>query len=159
MKVRRWHLIVIAASVAGVLWLLPPSGSSPPPDFTKAGFTSIHVEFRRCGEEPPVSASSSDPAVVAELAEVLRAGQSVVVCRCGALGHLEFRRPDGTSERVLLVPAHDDESVEFRVMERGRYRVSRERFLQVIAPLGIPPARWYASPDIEPPAAHNPVGR
>ena len=53
---------------------------------------------------PAVSVSSADPAVVAELAALLRTGRSVVVCRCAALGTLEFRRPDGTSEQVLLMP-------------------------------------------------------
>src|SRR5262249_46607752 len=91
---------------------------------------------------PPIDASSADAGVVAELAELLRSGTSVLVCRCAALGNLEFHRPDGTAERVLIMPAHDEGSVEFR-FGKGRFRVSRERFLQVVSPLGIPEAHWY----------------
>jgi hypothetical protein len=153
-KVRRRHLVAIAAGVAGGVWLLLSPAPPPPPDFTGQGFTSVRVELRRSGSEAAgVSVTSDDPAVVAELAEVLRSGRSVVVCRCAALGSLEFRRPDGTSERVLLMPAHDGGSVEFRVMGRGRYRVSREWFLRAAQPLGIPAARWCVWPDTGPVAA------
>lgn len=145
MKMRLWYLAVIVAGTAGGVWLLLPAPPAPP-NFVDGGFVSVHVEFRGVGGGAPVSASSSDPAVVAELAEVMRTGRSVVVCRCAVLGSLEFQRPDGTAERVLLMPAHDDRSVEFRVMEQGRYRVDREWFLRAVQPLGVPRARWYSWP-------------
>lgn len=141
-KVR--YLIVVAAAVFGGVWLLSAPRLSPPPDFTDQGFTSVRVELKCPGsEESKVSASSDDPALVAELVALLRSGQPVVVCRCAALGTLEFRRPDGTSERVLIMPAHGDNAVEVRVPARGRYRLDRERFLQLTGPLGIPAARWH----------------
>jgi hypothetical protein len=159
-KVRCWHLFLIAAGVSAVAWELSPTSPPPPPDFTGQGFTSVRVEMRGIIDHAPaVSASTDEPAVVAELAALLRTGRSVVVCRCGALGTLEFRRPDGTSEQVLLMPAHDNGSVEFRVMERGRYRVDREAFLRAVAPLGVPVSRWYRSPTTDPPADEPPGGR
>lgn len=172
-KARVWHLIVSVAVVAGGLWLQSPVWP-PAPDFTGRGFTSVHVRLRgnldhRSPEEqaeladvmsvvPPAVGSSADPAVVAELAEVLRSGKPVVVCRCAALGSLEFCLPDGTAERVLVMPAHDAGSVEFRY-GKGRYRVSREWFLRVAAPLGIPTARWYGWPTAEAVAASDRGGR
>lgn len=144
-------MITIAVGVAGGVWMLLPPLASPPPDFTGQGFTAIRVELRGRGDGvPAVVAESEDPAVIAELAEVLRSGQPVVVCRCGALGTLEFRRPDGTTEQVLLMPVHEDETVEFRAMERGRYQVNREWFLRVVAPLGVAPERWCRWPDPQP---------
>ncbi|HEY1188381.1 MAG TPA: hypothetical protein VGE74_12085 [Gemmata sp.] len=159
-KVRWWHLLAIVAGVSAGAWARLPPAPSPPPDFTGKGFTSVHVEMRGIVDHAPaVSASSTDPAAVAELAALLRTGRSVVVCRCAALGTLEFRRPDGTSERVLLMPAHDEESIEFRVMKRGRYRVDRESFLRVVAPLSIAAARWYRSPMADSPAGEGPGER
>jgi hypothetical protein len=156
-KVRLWHLVAIAAGVAGGSWLFLPPAPPPPPDFTGEGFTSVRVEMRgRADGVPAVNVSSADSTVVAGLAELLRSGRAVVVCRCAALGSLEFRRPDGTAERVLLMPAHDDGSVEFRA-GKGRYRVGRERFLRVVGPLGVPAARWYGWPDAEPAAAPDPA--
>lgn len=145
--VKLWHLITIAAGVVGGVWLLKPMLHKPPPDFTNEGFTSVHVRLRQIGDEKQVvTASSEDPAVVAGLIETLRSGRSVVVCRCAALGALEFRRPDGTSEKLWLMPAHDSGSVEFRVPEKGRYKVDREWFLRVVKPIDIPTERWYSWP-------------
>ncbi len=145
-KVRLWHLAAIAVGVAGVAWYFQSTATPLPPNFTDGGYTSVHVEFQRMGNSPAISGSSSDPAVIAELTEVLRTGQSVAMCRCGALGSVEFRRSDGTAERVLLMPAHDDESIEFRA-GKGRYRDNREWFLHAVGPLGLTPARWYSWPD------------
>jgi len=146
-KVRVWHLAPIVAGVTAWLFLQLPPGSPPPPDFTDQAFTSVRVELRGLGcDDSGLSVASNDRAVCAGLAEVLRSGQPVVVCRCATLGSLEFRRPDGSAERVLLMPAHDDGSVEFR-FGQGRYRVNRERFLGAVVPLGVPAARWYKFPD------------
>src|SRR5262249_31390679 len=87
-----------------------------------------------------------DPVTLAELSQVLQSGQAVVMCRCGSLGSLELRRPDGSEERVLFMPAHDEESVEFRA-GKGRFRVNRERFLRVVRNLPVLSARWYSVPD------------
>lgn len=146
-KVRIWHLVAIVVGVVAGMWLILPSTPLPPPDFSDGGFTSVRVEFRRHGEEEPLTASSSDPAVIAELADVLKTGRSVVLCRCASLGHLEFRRPDGTSERLMIMPAHDDGAVDFRILQRGRYRVDRESFLRAIRSLGVPPTRWFRFPE------------
>lgn len=146
-KVRWWHLLFITAGVFAGAWALLPIGPASPPDFTGQGFTSVHVEMRGIVEHAPaVSVSSEDSALIEELASLLRTGRPVVVCRCATLGTLEFRRPDGTLERVFLMPAHDDGSVEFRVMGRGRYRVDREAFLRAVSTLGVPVTRWYQSP-------------
>jgi hypothetical protein len=145
-----WLAVVLAAGVAAGMWVILPSS---PPDFTGQGFTSVRIEMRRPGGGwGGVMASSDDPALITGLADVLRSGRAVVVCRCAALGRLEFRRPDGTSEQVPIMPAHDGGSVEFRAGE-GRYRVSRESFLRVVGPLGLPADRWYSWPVAEPDAA------
>jgi hypothetical protein len=134
--VKPWHVVVIVSSVALVVWWQTPAQPSPP-DFTEHGFTSIRVVHRGMySGVPDTTATSNDPAIVAELAKFLRTGKSVVVCRCAVIGSVEFCRPDGTSERIALVPAHDDDSVEFR-SGPGRFRVNRERFLQLVAPLGL----------------------
>jgi hypothetical protein len=143
-KIRFWHFLAIAIATAIGYWTY--SGLPSPPDFTQAGFTSIHVEFPgKIDFIPTLSASSSDPALIADLTALLRTGNSVMVCRCGSIGKLEFRRPDGSSEVLNLVPAHDDGSVEFRYRP-GRYRVNRKEFLRIIAPLSVPDERWIRFP-------------
>ncbi len=110
----------------------------------------MKVELHGIGKSGhKLTADSDDPAVVVGLIEVLRSVQATMMCRCAALGSMEFRRPDGTTEHVLIMPAHDIDSVEFRVMGRGRYRVNREWFLRTVAPLGITAERWYKFPDTE----------
>ncbi len=153
-KIRFWHVLAIA--IATVIGYWTYSGLPSPPDFTQAGFTSVHVEFPGKIEFfPAVSASSSDPALVTELTKLLRTGKSVVVCRCGYIGKLEFRRPDGSTEVLNLVPAHDDGSVEFR-HRPGRYRVNRVEFLRIVAPLGVPDERWIRFPALEMPDEPQP---
>jgi hypothetical protein len=156
MKLRRWLPVIFLVGGGVGMWsILPPS----PPDFSNQGFVSVHAHLHGNADKyspeeqvqlagamtivPPADGSSADPTVVGELAEVLRSGRSVLVCRCAALGSLEFRRADGTAEQVLVMPAHDEGSVEFR-FGMGRFRVSREWFLKVISPLGVPAARWYS---------------
>lgn len=155
-KLRLWHVVAIVAGVLGGAWLLLPPVPPPAPDFTAQGFTSVRVTMQGHGDViPEVAASSNDPAVIAGLAEIMRSGQSVPVCRCGWLGSLEFQRPDGTAERVLLMPPHHAESVEFRA-GAGRYRVNRKQFLRIVEPLGIPASRWYDWPAVAELGADSP---
>jgi hypothetical protein len=64
------------------------------------------------------------------------------------------RWPDRRTETVLLMPAHDDGSIEFRYGP-GRFRVPRESFLVVVRPLGKPDAQWSSWP---PPSTKAPEG-
>lgn len=102
-----------------------------------------------------MSAASDDVALIADLTALLGTGRSVLVCRCAPLGTVEFRRPDGSTQEVRLVPAHDPGSVEFRTRP-ARFRVDRAEFLRIVAPLGLPADRYYKfppSPDDRPPGA------
>ncbi|MBX3397898.1 MAG: hypothetical protein KF873_04085 [Gemmataceae bacterium] len=144
-KIRLWHVLAIAILTAIGYWTY--SGLPSPPDYTQEGFTSIHVVFPGKIEFiPTVTATSSDPTLIAELTNLLRTGKSVMVCRCGYIGNLEFRRPDGSTEVLNLVPAHDDGSVEYR-NRPGRFRVNRKEFLRIVKPLGVPEERWIRFPD------------
>ena len=67
---------------------------------------------------------------------------------------MDFYRSDGTFQQVWLKPAHDDGRVEFQAGRR-RYRVSRQWFLRVIGPLGLPESRFYRFPDTEPSIPEN----
>ncbi len=144
-KVRLWHVLSVAAATAIGYWTY--SGLPSPPDFTQAGFTSIHVNIPgKIENYAAVSKSSNDATLIADLAALIRTGKSMTVCRCGTMGTVEFRRPDGTSEVLRLIPTHDEHSVEFR-HEHGRFKINREAFLNIVAPMALPAERWVHIPE------------
>jgi len=143
-RIRPWHalgaaLALVAVTAAAVMFVV----NSRPPNYTTRGFTSLRCVFPN-HDKPPLEAMSGDAALVAAVAEALRAGWEAGDCKCAGIAQLEFRHPDGTTAEVSFVPAHDLGTVEFRTGGR-RYRTRSAAFLRVVEPLGMTPERWTGS--------------
>lgn len=136
-KVRLWLLFIPAALAVVVGWWLLVTPR--PPDFTRRGFTSVRAIFSR--DTAPLAASSNDPGVLGGMATALRSGRSTGECKCGEIVRVTFDGPDGTTEELGFVPAHEDGTIEFR-WHGERFVLDASPFLKAVEPLGIPPDRW-----------------
>jgi hypothetical protein len=129
----------LAATVAAFVCILvyQSSDSAPPPALPAGELASLDVDLEAT---PPgqkaLRTSTSDPANIEAVADVLRRGRSVGEHKCETTGRLTFRLRDGSSKVVGLLAGHDGRSYEYRA-DSGTFRVDRAALDHAMSALGV----------------------
>jgi hypothetical protein len=88
------------------------------------------------GSKPLVDTSITNPSACASVFELLRSARYRMDHKCGDIGSFTVRYSSGKSDVLDFLPGHDPTAYEFR-LNRSLYRVSRDRFYQVLRDAGV----------------------
>ncbi len=133
-------VLFIALGVGGYFYLRSPHFS---------GAVAVSMELAMwppdgpsaLDDQPSVQASITNTPACESLLVLLRSARlRMDLCKCGDIGTLKIRYANGTTDTLELLPGHDSASYEFR-FGNGLYRLSRERFFQVLRDVGVDTAK------------------
>lgn len=136
---RRLGALALVAAISGLV-VLGRWASAPLPavgEFDPSSFRAVEVSYHPWGEDGAAApgASTADPAAVAELVAVLRAGVPTPQHKCGPRGEIRLRRQLARPVVLEFLPGHHPDWYEF-VYDREAYKVPRPGFVAAMRRVG-----------------------